>query len=334
MNESHDDLREEGQQETPLRQNKAEQQSPGEILREGRIAHDYSVDDLCAQTKLSARTIHALEDNDFGSLSQPVFARGYYRQCAKVLDLNVERVMAAYTAWAGEPAALATSVHVVPYDVTPGGFRMRGLLLLVTVIVLAGLAAIVLLPSLSSNSLSTGDNDNNTTQVLSDRDENSSISNRPDIDSGDSERMGANGGTPDVVGGSGQAQANTGKTPGGRNVNQTLGITAPGQNGSADRDNNASTKEPAVAPSHLQLVFNKRSWVRVTDANGKQMASGIFEAGDTQDFDGTAPYSVKLGFAPGVDVMIGGQKVDVAGQTDSGSVARLTVKAPAGDDNG
>src|SRR5690625_4149762 len=73
--------------------NKAERQTPGEMLREARISHDYSVADLCAQTMLSKRTIEALEDNSFEALSQPVFARGYYRKCAKVLGMDADALM-------------------------------------------------------------------------------------------------------------------------------------------------------------------------------------------------------------------------------------------------
>lgn len=347
MSESHDDVQEEDLANPGLKQNKAEQQSPGELLREGRQAHEYSIEDLCAQTKLSPKTVQSLEDNDFEALSQPVFARGYYRQCAKVLDLDVERVMAAYTAWAGEPraqqAAPATAVHVIPHDVTPGGFRLRGLLVFVLLVVVIGVAAIVLLPSLSSTMGPSADNNGNSTQVLEDDSDNgdgddngsaSSAGGRMSAGAGDSlsTSSGADGDsspdTPAVVGNADGKSARTGQTPGGRNVNRTLGITPPGQNDSSAGKNDNGKTQPTVAPNRLKLVFNKRSWVRVTDANGDRMASGIFEAGDTKEFNGKPPYHVTLGFAPGVAVTIGDEKVDVASQTGSGSIAHLTVNAP------
>lgn len=346
MTEPHDDVHDEDPHNPGLKQNKAERQSPGELLREGRQAHDYSIEDLCAQTKLSAWTVQSLEDNDFDALSQPVFARGYYRQCAKVLDLDVERVMAAYTAWAGDSQAQqgapATAVHVIPHDVTPGGFRLRGLLIFVLLVLVIGGAAIVLLPSLSSTTDSSSDNEGNTTQVLSDDNDSRNAGDSSDstAEDADSPSAGASNSlstsadsgdgspdTPAVAGKSDDAEARTGQTAGGRNVNETLGITPPDEDGqSADDDGNA--QQPSVAPNHLKLVFNKRSWVRVTDGNGNRMASGIFEAGDTQTFDGQPPYHVKLGFAPGVAVTMGGQKVDVAAQTGGSSIANLTLKAP------
>ncbi len=110
-----------------LTRNKSDGLTPGEILREGRLAHDYTVEDLCAQTKLSHHTVEALEENDFQSLSQPVFARGYYRQCAKVLDLDIDRLMAAYTEIVGDAPKpridhRSVGAGVIPMDVTPGAW--------------------------------------------------------------------------------------------------------------------------------------------------------------------------------------------------------------------
>src|SRR5699024_3507737 len=111
--------------------NKAEQQTPGEMLREARIGHGYSVADLCAQTMLSKHTVEALEDNRFEDLSQPVFARGYYRKCGKVLDMDADALMAAYAASGGARTAttadaIASPVHIVPADVTPDRRRTFG----------------------------------------------------------------------------------------------------------------------------------------------------------------------------------------------------------------
>ncbi len=127
---------------------------------------------------------------------------------------------------------------------------------------------------------------------------------------------GAPAGTPDVVGDNG-GQPSTGKQPGGRNVNKSLGINPPNQTGdqAAGGADASQSSQPSVPPNRLVLTFNKRSWVRVTDANGNRMASGIFESGKTKEFNGKPPYKITLGFAPGVKVTIGGQPVDVAGQT-------------------
>ncbi|MES1937546.1 helix-turn-helix domain-containing protein [Salinisphaera hydrothermalis] len=346
---------------TGLTRNKSDAQTPGEMLREGRLAHDYSVDDLCAQTKLSTHTIEALEDNDFQSLSQPVFARGYYRQCAKVLDLDVERIMAAYTAMAGEPPKPkidhgSVGAGIIPQDVTPGGgFRFRGLLILLLIIVVVIAVVVFVLPSSGVPGAITGNNDNNadqgsqsttTFEFNSSNDDTSGGSNNSSdtaaSDTGNADATASNGSnasmpsTPDVVGDNG-GQPRTGQQAGGRNVNQTLGINPPNGSG-AQGDQTANggsaatqSSQPSVPPNRLVLTFSKRSWVRVTDANGNRMASGIFKPGDSKEFNGKPPYKITLGYAPGVKVTIGGQSVDVASQTSGGGIAHLTVDAPKSD---
>ncbi|WP_423823669.1 RodZ domain-containing protein [Salinisphaera sp. SPP-AMP-43] len=326
-----------------LTQNKAEGVSPGEILREGRLAHDYSVEDLCAQTKMSVKTVKALEDNDFNALSQPVFARGYYRQCAKVLDIDIDRLMAAYTAWAGEPSApkmdhRSVGVGTIPQDVTPGGGRFRGLLILLLVIVIVLVAILFLVPSnsmpgLSSSSDEPDQDSQTTTLAMNSSDESANdgsafLAEQPADTDADS-----SSGTPDVVGDNG-GEPRTGQKAGGRNVNQSLGIDSP--NGGSGGDSEAAedggqsggAERGAVPDNRLELSFSHRSWVRVTDANGNRMASGIFESGDTKEFNGEPPYKVTLGYAPGVKVAIGGQAVDVAGQATDGGVAHLTINPP------
>lgn len=132
-----------------LTSNKAADQTPGQMLREARLARDYSVADLCGLTMLPKHTVEALEDDDFDALTQPVFVRGYYRKCAKVLDIDAEPLLAAYAA-AGGPRAAATpqqplgtsgaSVKVMPADVTPRKRRSFGFFLLILILVVAAIA--------------------------------------------------------------------------------------------------------------------------------------------------------------------------------------------------
>ncbi|GAB3670107.1 helix-turn-helix domain-containing protein [Salinisphaera aquimarina] len=324
MNDSSDDYEE--LQSTNLTQNKADGQTPGEILREARLANDYSVEDLCAQTKLSAKTVHALEDNDFDALSQPVFARGYYRQCAKVLGIDSDRLMAAYGASGGasSPRAMGapTFVNVVPQDVTPGRWRSLGLIVAVLVLLVAIGAIFLLMPSAQLPDENSGSG-NNTVVLSSD-----SSAGSGSADTGTDAASSTS--TPDVAGNdadsddSGQASV-SGQRQGGRNVNETLGLN-PNAN-TPDNAAQAAPAEPQVDPNHLTVNFTDRSWVDIRDANGARLLTGIYEAGEKRDFDGTPPYKITLGFAPGVKLSIGGEPVDVAAQTTGNSTARLTVAA-------
>lgn len=337
MNE-FDDHYDEDAPSASLKQNKADGLSPGEILREARLSHDYTVADLCAQTKLSLKTVNALEDNDFAALSQPVFARGYYRQCAKTLDINQDRLMAAYNAWAGDSAARPASpsaVDVVPQDVTPQRWRALGLVAaLLALLVVIG-AVFVFLPDAS---LPDDNEGTDSTVILDDQDAAAEEATANDTDAATSavsgDAGGETGGGDDAsatgAGTAGPQQgpdAATNQPAGGRNVNDTLGLDGNGDEGGDETGDGGTSDAPEVAPNHLVMEFEDRSWVDVRDADGNRLLTGIYEAGNTQELEAPAPYRITLGFAPGVSMTIGGEPVDVAGATSGNGTARLTVEA-------
>jgi len=324
--------------------NRSDMKSPGEMLREARLAQDWSVEDLCAETKLSEKSIHALENNQFNELSQPIFAGGYYRQCAKLLGIDSERMMAAYAAWGGKKtssqtaAAAPTAMDVVPQDVTSSHWRALAAISALVLVVIIG-AVVLFMPesdtqtenrSADSDAASSGDDtvaftDGQPAQGDSARigSGNSSATGggqpaaRSSRDSGTSVRV-----SPGTDATSG---ANTGRRSGGRNVNDTLGIDREAER--RRREQQRAPPEPQVEPNHLVVNFTDRSWVDIRDANGARLLNGIYEAGETREFDADAPYRITLGYAPGVDMTIGGEDVDIDTQTTSNSTARLTVDA-------
>ena len=324
---------------------RSDMQSPGEMLREARLAHDWSVEDLCAETKLSEKAVHALENNQFDELSQPIFAGGYYRQCAKVLDIDTERMMAAYAAWGGKktssPTAQPAAVEVVPQDVTPPNWRAFGAIGLVVLLAVIG-AIFIFMPDAEmpdENGAASGSG----TAGISEGGERPTIgsgnssatgggvsSTRSSRDSGTSLRVspgpGSSGSSNSASGQSGAAAAgaSTGQRMGGRNVNDTLGIDREAERRQREQ---AAAPEPQVAANHLVVTFTDRSWVDIRDANGSRLLTGIYDAGDSREFDGQAPYRITLGYAPGVSMTIGGEDVDIKSQTTSNSTARLTVEA-------
>ncbi len=321
-----------------LKTNKAPGQSPGEMLRAARTAYNYSVPDLCAQTMLSHRTVAALEDNEFASLSQPVFARGYYRKCAKVLDMDVDALMAAYGEWADEPAARAAppaSVNVVPQDVTPPRWRAFGVVSLVIVLLIALFAIYLVLPNASSP----GDTDADAGSISVEpgatlSDETPEVADptgaRPDdaqaeltspFTTSGPEQPVESSDSPDV-------EANTTLQMSGMAADDAAPAEAPAADTEPTvTEGDEAGSDPAIAPNVLTLEFDERSWVDVRDATDERLLTGIYEAGTSRTFDGQPPYSLVLGYAPGVAVRIGGEAVDIASEITDNSTARLTVAA-------
>ncbi len=68
---------------------------PGHILREARERLGLSVADVANQIKLAPRQIEALEADDFQHLPEMAFVRGFLRSYAKILQLDIQPLLAA-----------------------------------------------------------------------------------------------------------------------------------------------------------------------------------------------------------------------------------------------
>ena len=87
-------------------------QSPiGQILREAREAQGMTLEDAAARLRLMHRQIEAMETDDFDSLGQPVFARGFVRNYARLLGLDHEALLARME---GAPVEQTAVSHAEP----------------------------------------------------------------------------------------------------------------------------------------------------------------------------------------------------------------------------
>jgi cytoskeleton protein RodZ len=70
------------------------EQSPiGQVLRDARLAQSLKIEDIAARLRLMQRQIEAMETDDFDSLGQPVFARGFVRNYARLLGLEPDALL-------------------------------------------------------------------------------------------------------------------------------------------------------------------------------------------------------------------------------------------------
>lgn len=306
--------------------------SPGHLLRSARERNELSVDDLTARTLLSRPTVAALEDNRFDLLPQPVFVRGYYRKCAKVLAMSESELLDSYGQWADQAMAQPASseqVDVVPQDVTPDRWRALGLVGVVVLVLFAAVFAWAWLPGLvGSESDSNGSAEPATREAASvapaagdsDASANDGYSagnNAAPVEPAPSEPDEAPDEAPDA------APASDGDA------------RAPADNAdpadSADTDTGAagteSAADEAAVEGKLTLRFRERSWVRVRDADGATLLGGIVKGGNLRVVEGNPPYDVSLGYAPGVSVKMGERAVDLSDRIADDDTAEFTVQA-------
>lgn len=113
----------------------------GTWLRRQREVREISLREIADVTKISIRYLEALEQDRFDVLPAPVFAKGFLREYARYVGLDIDEVVNSYlTAQAAlepeeEPSRKKTTVRGGALE------RTSGLLLTLAVIVLLGIIA-------------------------------------------------------------------------------------------------------------------------------------------------------------------------------------------------
>jgi cytoskeleton protein RodZ len=94
----------------------------------------------------------------------------------------------------------------------------------------------------------------------------------------------------------------------------------------------AEPETPIVPPieedDRISLTFTADSWVQIFDADGTQTLRGLFRKGDRKEVTGKAPFTVFLGYTPGVALDFNGEPYDASKHTRRDSTSRFTLQAP------
>ena len=67
----------------------------GELLREERVRRGYSVEEVASRLKITSRMVRAIEEGDVSSLPHAVYARGFIRSYASLVDMDEELIRPA-----------------------------------------------------------------------------------------------------------------------------------------------------------------------------------------------------------------------------------------------
>lgn len=289
--------------------------SPGAAIRDARTRAGLSLEELASRTRLTRPTLEAMENDAFEQLLEPVYVRGYYRKCARILDIPDQPLVDAYDALYTPPPKPAPQ----RLRLASGGDLGSSPRLSARFAILAPIAAVILISVIwMLRQPSTPPEAAQSLTVLD-----------PTLDPTLDPALGGGAPAIDTL-----PPGDTAILPVPTQESLPASELAPGPTEGAapvDPAAAAAVAEPAPAPepqpvgTQLVLAFEAISWARVEDASGKSLLSGVIAAGETQTLDGRPPYSIFLGNAPGVKVSFGGLPVDVAPFVKSNSTARFSV---------
>lgn len=123
--------------------------TPGELVQAAREARGFSLEDLAAETRIPQRMLLAIEQDDFATLSGPLYVRSFLKTLAVELELDADLLLERYEGLTGEPEAepaappegtWETETRVRHVD---GGGQGRRLGLIVAAVAVAVLALVL-----------------------------------------------------------------------------------------------------------------------------------------------------------------------------------------------
>jgi cytoskeleton protein RodZ len=267
----------------------------GALLRAAREAAGMSIDTAAQQLKLAPRQVIAIENDDFPQLPGRTFIRGFTRNYARLLRLDVDATLAALPGEGGatvdRPSLSPTprAMGEIPIDAPSRPSFSRWAIPLALVAVVAVAAWYEFARPQAATRRSAADK---------------SVASAPVT--GTIVTPLANPVTTDTA---------PVPAPRGEPVQKAEPFTS----SSAP----ASTSANAIADT-LGLSFRGNSWVEVKDRNGQTILSFTGASGTTQSVNGAIPLDVTIGNAPVVSITFRGQPVDLAPHTKQ-NVAHLRL---------
>jgi cytoskeleton protein RodZ len=337
----------------------------GTALREARERLGFSVADAAAQTKLAPRQIEALEADDYQHLPEMAFVRGFVRSYAKVLQIDVQPLLAALPqAHVAAQVSLASVEVPFPDARSPQlqNLIWLGAALFLSVVVVAFAVWHYTSPttpaeSVQSQPVETAIPLPAQMQVIP-----ASAVEEAEASSVASAVPAAQSAVPAVQPAVPAAQAApVAATP---SVKQPLAVSAvkpvpvnakplpvsavaatkPAPLAAKSASTSAvpavkpvasvakptapvATPAAAAQPGNLRLTFGEESWTEVRDKNGNIVSSQLNPAGSELRLSGQGPFSLVVGRASSARLTYKGKTVDMKPNTNATSdVARLMLE--------
>ena len=317
----------------------SESESPGAELRAARERLGLSLPEVASALKVPWAVVSDIENEQFDALPPRVFARAYLRSYAEIVGISPDALLRAYdqnvppdaTGSAGTRSRIALGLRPVPLRDARLHRRPSWVFggTVVLFAVLAGLflwfawptdAPIAPAPGEERSQARAADDDgaqpaSDSGNAVSDVASVPVESELPADESSAGGETPASGGMPPSVPSDAQPSTPPDDLP--------------------DSAFAGPDEGPFASPSGLTYVpgadqalvfrFTQDCWVRVLDASGAALHSGLERAGSELEVRGEAPFTLTLGYAPGVLLEYNGEPVMLAQHTNDSDVAELVL---------
>jgi cytoskeleton protein RodZ len=323
--------------------------SLGAMLREAREQKGLSVADIAHQLKFAPRQIEALEMDDFKSLPEMTFLRGFIRSYAKILGIDADLLLATLPQKNAPPTPLIPISVEVPFP-TAHSQQWQNLIWLGAALLLSVLVVVFAVwhyttPYSTTEMVRVDPRTSQPSKIKS----TPSSSGVEGVASGigQTETMASLSPKVQIEPASAPYEINTVMPPAVPQQHplqtETLSaVSAVNSSSSKPRDALPATttkpeqthsEKPVAKPdipqnfASLRLVFDDDSWVEIKDKDDRRLASQTNPRGSELRLNGHAPFSLVISRAGSVRVYLRGKQVDLTPYTKhSSEVARLTLE--------
>ncbi len=280
----------------------------GGALRLARESQGLSIQDIASRLRLSTRQIEAIEADNFAILPEPTIVRGFIRNYAKLLKINVEPLLDAYNVLVPSSAPHeftikpTSTMKMTGYDKPKtANYIWAGLTLLVGLATWLFYQSYVEKPSPTKPTVTE-----------------SVVEALPEAALPAAERAAVAQPATELQ----LPPADTSSTTAADIINQAPSTDAVVDNTAIANTpsvpvTNGQPIETSIAPNpngavKLELSATQETWVSVVDAAGKEIFNKTIFAGSRESIDITLPVNVVVGNAGATSISMNGKPVDLA----------------------
>ena len=301
-------------------------QKPGELLKEAREKLGLSQKDVAAQLNLKLDILDAVERNDDEKLPASTYVRGYIRSYAKIVKLDGDALISLYENDASGPPEIIPDIKNHS-QVSSADKPVKAVTYFVTfalaLLLIAWLQSNYVIDKKSPVSVSTTNN------VLEEYRENSNppggkVQQEPPESAQYSVNAPvASGLSVETGGNAGEISENVINTP---DLPDALAIEPETDADESDVGSTAVEETDTLPTSEDTIFFklDRDSWIEVYDSGHNMLFKRLAKSGEELTLSGIGPFSVLLGYAPGVEVKFNGEPFDPGPYTNAG-IARFKL---------
>lgn len=245
--------------------------SVGQFILAARLRQGLGVDELVRLTHISSKHIRALEENNYDAFRSSTFARGYLRQYALYVNIDEHELLAAYDEWHHEQERAYAEMDA-PLPDSWWDARKSAMAIAASVGVAVTLSWFY------------------------------SVQDRIHSDKPEEYTAPSSTATTEQLG----VLANSllGSIESSDDIAQEKVANGSVEPLSAER---AGLTASASDSDRLSVEVLGDSWLVVNDGDGRELYRDLARAGNAMELAGRSPFSVMMGYAPGVRLTVNGE---------------------------